>query len=151
MANLTGPMGVFPVTSTDRSTTIKLPLGTKAFDASGNEYTYVLAGAAIAAYDALRFNDNAAGWGDIRPTSAAGQYVCGAAAGTAFDSATYGFILTRGVATVKVVNATAVGSVLVTNGTAGTLALATAAELAGSRGATALVAGVTAGSAVYLG
>jgi hypothetical protein len=151
MANLTGPMQVFPVDSTDRSTTAKLPLGTVARDAAGNEYTYVRAGAAIAAADAVRFGGSATGFDDIRPTSAAAQYVVGAAAGTAFDSLAYGFILTKGVATVKVVVATAAGSVLVTNGTAGTLALATATELAGSRGATALVTGVAAGSAVYIG
>jgi hypothetical protein len=128
-----------------------VPLGTRANDKDGNEYTFVKAGAAIAAADAVRFNGSATGFDDIRPTSAAGQYVVGAAAGTAFSSGDYGFILSRGVATVKVVVSTAAGSVLVTNGTAGTLALATATELAGSRGAVALVTGVAAGSAVYIG
>ena len=153
MANLTGPSETFPIDSTWRgqANDFGIPLGTKARSANGNEYTFVKAGAAIAAADACRFGGSATGFDDIRPTSAAAQYVIGAADGTAFASGDFGFLMTRGVSTVKVVNATAAGSVLVTNGTAGTLALATASELAGSRDAVALVTGVTAGSAVYLG
>lgn len=152
MAQLTGPMPAFPVNSVDRSTTQKLPLGTRAFDNAGNEYTYVKAGATIAAADAVRFGGSATGFDDVRPTDAANQFVVGAADGTAFASGEYGFIKTRGVSTVKVAVGVAAGSLLTTSTTAGTLALSTtAADLSGTRPAVALVTGVAAGSAVHLG
>lgn len=149
-----GPTGFAGVDSTSRHTTEKVPLGTKGYDSAGNEYTFVKAGATIAVNDAVTFQGSAAGYDDVRPTSARQQMVLGAAT-AAFTTGQYGFILTRGVATVKVVVATAAGSLLVSSGTAGTLALAVEADagvddLAGARGASALVTGVAAGSAVYL-
>ncbi len=86
MANLTGPTEVFPIDSTHRSTTQQLPLGMKAFDKNGYEYTYIKAGADIAAADAVRFAGSVLGFDDVRPTSAANQYVLGAADGTACTS-----------------------------------------------------------------
>jgi hypothetical protein len=124
-------------TDETRSTTQLMPLGYKVSDKDGNEFTYIKAGAAIAAYDACRFAGSALGFDDIRPTSAAAQTVVGVA-NAAFDSGAYGFIQSKGVCTAKVVVATAAGSSLVSNGTAGTLALA------------ALVTGVAAGSGVVL-
>lgn len=132
--------------TTDTSTTAQQPVGTKAVDKDGNEYTYMKAGAAIAQYDALRFAGSAAGYDDIRPTSAAGQVVIGAAQ-VAVASGSYFWGLTRGVGTCKVVVSTAAGGALVPNATAGTLAVATAADVTFSR-AVALVTGVAAGSAV---
>lgn len=149
MARLTGAYVGFPGDSTRRTTTQELPLGAKAHGPTGEEYIYVKAGAAIAQYDACRHAGSALGHDDVRPTSAANQLVVGVA-DTAFASGEYGFIQSRGVAICKVVAATAAGSLLVTNGTAGTLALATAAELAGASAASANVTGVAAGSAVYL-
>lgn len=146
MAEFVGHPNAIASNSTKTSTTQKLPLGTKAFDANGNEYTYIKAGAAIAQYDAVRFNGSAAGYDDVRPTSAAGQVVIGAAQ-VALASGEYGWILSRGVGTVKVVVATAAGSALVPNATAGTLALAQATDVTFSS-AVALVTGVAAGSAV---
>jgi hypothetical protein len=133
---------------TTRSTTALAPLGMKAFGPTGEEFRYVKAGAAIALYDAVRFQGSALGWDDIRPTSAANQVVVGAAT-AAFDSGAYGFIQTKGVATVKVVVATTAGVNLVSNGTAGTLAVAQAADTTSGQ-AVALVTGVAAGSAVAL-
>jgi hypothetical protein len=141
----TGPVAIQGET-TDTNTTPDHPIGTEARDKDGNVYTYIKAGAAIAQYDAVRFAGSALGWDDVRPTSAAGQCVIGAAQ-AAIASASYGWILTRGIATVKVVNSTAAGGALVPNATAGTLAVATAADVTFSR-AVCLVTGVSTGSAV---
>jgi hypothetical protein len=148
-AILTGPKQFFPSGGdTKRSTTAEETVGAKAYDDAGNEYTYVKAGAAIAQYDAVRFSGSAAGWDDIRSTSATNQTVVGAAT-AAFASADYGYIQTKGVATVKVAVGTAAGSALVTNATAGTMALGDATGF-GVRPAVALVTGVAAGSAIAL-
>jgi hypothetical protein len=151
MAQLTGPTEVFPVNSTERSATAQLPLGTKAYDKNGYEYTYVKAGADIAAADAVRFAGSVLGFDDVRPTSAANQYVLGAADGTAFTTGQFGFVKTKGVAVVKTVVSTAAGSLVIPNATAGTLALATTSQIPGQRPIVALVTGVAAGSEVYLG
>lgn len=83
--------------STDRSQTAWTYLvGTRAKDATGNEYTLVKAGAAISANDAVRFN---AGLSDVRKTSAPNQVIEGIA-DAAFASGDYGWLLTRGQATV---------------------------------------------------
>lgn len=148
MAILTGAQLAAPCSDLKRSTTALAGLGSKSFDELGNEYTYVKAGAAIAANDAVRMNGSALGWDDVRPTSAAGQQVYGAAT-AAFASGDYGYVLTRGVATVKVVVATAAGSPLMTNATAGTLVIADATAIA-NRPLQANVTGVAAGSSVTL-
>lgn len=146
MAELVSPavIGDTSVTSTSAQNAI----GLRAYDKSGNEFVYVKAGAAIAQYDAVRFAGSALGFDDVRPTSATGQVVLGAAQ-VAIASASYGWIQTKGIATAKVVVSTAAGSSLVTNATAGTLALAQATDIA-YRPAVALVTGVAAGSAVAL-
>lgn len=129
----------------DTSTVQQNPLGMKIV-VDEVEYTYIKAGAAIAQYDACRFAGSALGFDDVRPTSAAGQAVLGAAQ-QAFASGEYGWLATRGVFTSKVVVSTAAGSALVPNGTAGTLAIAQATDVTFSS-AVALVTGVAAGSAV---
>lgn len=134
---------------TNRSTTAKATLGARVFDSSGNEYVYVKAGAAIALNDACRFAGSTLGFDDIRPTSAAQQTVFGVAT-TAFASGEYGFLLVRGVATCKVIVATAAGSALVSGATAGTLALSVVGTDFANRPAVALVTGVAAGSAIAL-
>lgn len=150
MARLTGPVMGVPGDSTRRTTTQELPLGTIAYG-PGTEWVYVKAGAAVAQYDAVKFNGSALGFDDVRPVTNVNEYVLGVA-DAAFDSAAYGFVQTKGVATCKVITATAAGSVLVADATDGTLKLATEAEsLAGNRGIVALVTGVAAGSGVYLG
>lgn len=116
--------------STRRSTTTIYPLGTLARDASGNEYIYVKAGAAININEPVRPN---AGLGDVRATSAAQQAVLGVA-DAAFANAENGFILSRGSVTAKVVGATAINSLLVTGAVAATLELADATDFAGTRG-----------------
>lgn len=121
MAQLTGPSATFPVDSTDRSTTAKLPLGTKAVTTDGKSYRYVKAGAAIAAKDAVRFAGSAAAWDDVRPTSAAQQFVVGAADGTAFAEGEYGFILTKGPSTVLATDAISAGATVGSSATAGLL------------------------------
>jgi hypothetical protein len=146
MAKLTGRKSFFPGDDTTRSTTALTSVGSLADDENGNVYRYVKAGAAIAANDAVRFQGSAAGWDDIRPTSAVSQVVVGVAT-AAFDSAAYGFILVEGVATTKVTAATAAGSQLGSSATAGTLELLDGSDIA-YRPAVALVTGVAAGSAV---
>lgn len=147
MASLGSLPIAVPQASTDRSTTQKFPLGQRAYDALGNEYAYVKAGAAISQYEAVKFNGSTLGWDDVRKTAAANEVVIGVA-DAAFASGEYGFIGVRGVFTVKVVAATAAGSALVSSSTAGTLALAVATDLAGQKGAVALATGSTSGSAV---
>lgn len=124
-----------------------LTVGTIGWDSStGYRYVYVTAGAAIAQYDAVRVNADLT---DVRPTSAVNQVVLGVAP-VAIASAAKGWIQIDGKVTCKVVVATAAGSPLVTNATAGTLALADATGFAGPGRAVALVAGVAAGSAIWL-
>lgn len=130
MAALQGPSTTFPCDSADRSTTAKCPLGTRAWDASGNEYVYVKAGSAIGALQAVEFAGSALGFDDVDPTSAADRYVLGAANGTAFDAGDYGFILTRGVTTVLATDAIAAGAPVASSATAGLLAAAGATSLA---------------------
>lgn len=149
MPNLGSLPNGAPHNDTERSTTALFPLGAKVFDALGNEYTYVKAGASIAQYDACRFAGSALGYDDVRPTSAVSQGVLGVAT-AAFSSGDYGFIVTRGAGiTAKVVNSTAAGALLGSTGTAGTLGIAVNTDLQG-RGAVALVTGVSTGSAVAL-
>lgn len=147
MPNLTGPASGFATDSDGRSSTAKHALGTIAYDASGNKYRYVKAGATIAINSAVKCNGSALGFDDVRPTAAAGD-VCIGSATAAFATGDYGFIQVEGLATVKVVVSTAVGSALVTTATAGTLGLAGTSDLAGQKTAVAIVTGVAAGSAV---
>jgi hypothetical protein len=149
MARLTGPITATPGDSTRRTTTQELPLGTRVIGAGGSEWVYVKAGAAIAQYDPCRFQGSADGYDDVRPTSAAQQFVVGVA-DAAFASGEYGFIQVRGKATCKVVVGTAAGSLLVTGAVANQLELADATDFAGAVAAVALVTGVAAGSAIVL-
>lgn len=148
MARLTGPVMGTPGDSTRRTTSQELPLGTIAYG-PGTEWVYIKAGASIAAYDGVRFQGSASGYDDVRPTSATDQGVIGVA-DAAFASGEYGFVQTRGVATAKVVNATAAGSILHSGATAGTLELAVAASDLHNKAIVALVTGVATGSAVCL-
>lgn len=136
MANLTCPTASFPVDSTWRSQTNShgIPLGTRAFASGGREYVFVKAGAAIALYDALKFNGSATGVDDVRPTSAAHQFVVGAADGTAFASGDYGFMLAKGATTVLVTDGVAAGVSLRSSATAGLLIASAATEYGNSAG-----------------
>jgi hypothetical protein len=148
MAILTGPKSFFAGGPTSkRSTTAEESLGTKAYTDDGNEYTYCKAGAAIAVNDACIFTGSALGWDSVIPSAAAEQVAVGVA-DTAFASADYGWLLTRGRVTCKTVNGIAAGSSLSTNATAGTLKISVTGDLAPGVGV-ALVTGVTAGSAIY--
>lgn len=126
MANLTCPTTSFPVDSTWRgqTNTYGIPLGTRAFASGGREYIFVKAGAAVAAKDALRFGLSAAGFDDVRPTSAVDQYVVGAADGTAFSSGDFGFMLTKGPTTVLATDNITAGASVASSATAGLLAAA---------------------------
>jgi hypothetical protein len=148
MAELTGPMGVFPVDTDHRSATAAINPGTRGFDENGNEYTYVLAGGVIPVRSACV---QGAAANTVVASSAAQQLVRGIAE-TAFASGEYGFILTRGYATALVVNSTAAGSLLATGSVAGTLELAEATDLV-TRGIAAVTSSgssATAGATVYL-
>ena len=136
MANLTCPTTSFPVDSTWRgqANTHGIPLGTRAYASGGREYVFVKAGAAIALYDAIRFNGSATGFDDVRPTSAAHQFVIGGADGTAFASGDYGFMLARGYTTVLVTDAVAAGASLRSSATAGLLITSAATEYGNSAG-----------------
>jgi len=144
---LQNPLGI-PHDSASRSATQLLPLGFRAIDEAGNEYTYVKAGAAINANDAVKLNGSALGYDDVQVTTNDDEVLFGVAT-AAFTIAHYGFVQTRGVVTCKVIVATAAGSALVPGATDGTLKLAVAASLPG-KGAIALVTGVAAGSAIHL-
>lgn len=129
MANLTGPSGVFPIDSTHRSTEAQVPLGTRAYASGGREYVYVKCGATIAAKDALRFYPgDATGVTDVRPTSAAHQFVVGAADGTAFATGEYGFMLAKGPTTVLCTDSITEGASVRSSATAGLLIVSAATE-----------------------
>lgn len=133
----TSPYQAYPVAdATVRTTEALLPIGSVAFDSEGNEFRYVKAGAAISARQAVRLNGSTLGYDDVRPTSAAQQGVLGVAT-AAFASGDYGFVQTRGRVLAAVVNSTAVGSLLASGTTAGTLELAEATDLV-TRGAVAI-------------
>ena len=134
MAQLTCPHASFPVNSTDRSTTAKLPLGTRAYASGGREYVYVRAGDAIGALQAVRFANTAASLDDVVPTSATDQFVIGAADGTAFADLEYGFILTRGPSTVLATDAITAGVAVASGATAGLLIAKTAAHFGNTAG-----------------
>lgn len=127
-----GLAGGIPIgESANRSqTSLGVALGTRAYDKDGNEYTAVKAGATIAVNTPVRLN---AGYGDVRPTSAAQQGVIGVA-NAAFASGDFGWLLTRGQVTCAVVAATPINSLLVTGAVAGTLEVADATDFAGARG-----------------
>jgi hypothetical protein len=136
MAILTGPQFFIPSGGdTKRSTVQEAQLGSKAFDALGNEYTYVRAGATIAVNDAVRLN---ADYGDVRSTSATQQGVLGAAT-AAFAANDYGYILSRGRAVTKVQAGTAANALLASQATAGTLLTGAATDVV-TRGAVAVTA-----------
>lgn len=144
-----------PATSLDSTTRWTaqppFPLGTRAKDFSGNKWILVKSGAAIAANDPVVFQGSALGYDDVRSASAAQQLVIGVATAAFTGAAVWGFIQTHGVVVCKVVVATAAGSLLVTGAVAAQLELADATDFAGARPAVALVTGVAAGSAIYLG
>lgn len=156
MANFTGlPVGM-PVDSTARSASAELPLGTKAYDSLGNEYTYCKAGAAISAKEAVQLNGSALGWDDVRKTpTTATIHVVGVATAAFATSAPYGFIQTKGVCTALVKNSEAAGITVGCSTTAaGTLEAVAATVPAGLRSVHVLVAGTesaTVGATVYLG
>lgn len=126
MANLTCPTTSFPVDSTWRGQTniYGIPLGTRAFASGGREYVFVKAGASVALRDALRFGLSAAGYDDVRPTSAVDQYVVGAADGTAFSSGDFGFMIVKGPTTVLATDSITAGASVASSATAGLLVAA---------------------------
>jgi len=131
MANLTCPTASFPVDSTWRGQTNAhgIPLGTRAFASGGREYVFVKAGAAIALRDAIRFYPgDATGVTDVRATSAAHQFVVGAADGTAFASGDFGFMLAKGPTTVLCTDNAAEGASVRSSATAGLLIVSAATE-----------------------
>lgn len=150
MARLTGPLMGTPGDSTRRTTTAELPLGTIAFGAN-SEWVYVKAGAAITQYAACKFQGSAAGFDDVRECAATTNFIVGVA-DAAFDSGAYGFLQTKGVCTCKVKASDTALLPLGGYGT-GTGLLTTVAETVpgGLKPIVALVTGVAAGSAVYLG
>lgn len=114
MAQLIGPgQGAFNVgNSEQRDTTQKEPLGAVAYDGLGNKYRYIKAGAAIAQYAAVRFTGSALGWDNVIETSAANQPIVGAAQ-TAFANADYGWLLVKGLGSIKTSGALAANISLV--------------------------------------
>ncbi len=154
MANLTCPTTSFPVDSTWRgqTNTPGIPLGTRAYASGGREYVFVKAGAGIAAKDALRFGLSAAGFDDVRPTSAANQHVIGAADGTAFSSGDYGFMLAKGPSTVLATDAITAGATVISSSTAGLL-IAAAGTDTGNHAGVVLVTAANAdtdGATIYM-
>lgn len=135
---------------TDVTTTQYNPLGMRAVDVNGDVYVYVLAGAAIAQYNACKFNGSALGYDDVRPTSAVNQVVLGVAQ-VAIASGSYGWIMETGVPTCLVTNSTAAGVPLVSSSTAGLLT--TLDTTAGNANATCrpIVALVSSGSSATAG
>lgn len=99
--------------------TAPIPLGGLIELPNGDIYQCIEAGAAIALNDALEL-DQAEGANVFHPTSAATQPVHGIAQ-TALADGKFGFMMVRGVATVKVAAAFAAGTNASTTAVAGTL------------------------------
>jgi hypothetical protein len=131
MSTLTGPYAGFAGSPTSRHTTAQMPLGTRAYDASGGEYIYVQAGAVIAVNSAVAFQGSALGYDDVRATAAVSRGVVGVAT-AAFAAGAFGFVKSRGVVRALVANNTAAQSLLAPSAVAGTLAIAAAADLQGT-------------------
>lgn len=106
--------------STARSATQHLPIGTRAIDADGNEYLYVKAGGAIAATDAVAAGSTTGLSGVVQTANTATGAPWIGVGHAAFANNEYGFIQTRGVASVKTGNITA-GATVIAKTTAGTL------------------------------
>lgn len=128
MARLSGAGLAAPCNDLKRSTTALANVGFRTQDDIGNEYVYVKAGAAIAANAAVRFQGSALGYDDVRETSAVNQPVIGVAT-AAFANGEYGFILVRGIASVKTSGAVAVNVALSSSAVAGQLAAYAAADI----------------------
>ncbi len=127
-----GVAGGYPrANSTDRSQTAwAYPVGTTAKDVLGNQYMVIKAGAAIALNDIVRTN---ADLSDVRKTSYPAQQVIGGAAGTAFASGDYGWILTKGSTTVLCDAAVVANDLLGAGYTAGTAGRVSGSLFAPSR------------------
>jgi hypothetical protein len=152
MANLTGPTLTFPCTSTDRSTTAKVPLGTRAFASGGREYVYVKAAAAIGALHAITLGLTATGVDAVVSSTDLEMPVAGAADGTAFAENEYGFMITRGPTTVLCTDSITAGIAVASSATDGLLIAQTAAHY-GGRAGRVLVTDAnadTVGAVVYL-
>jgi hypothetical protein len=134
MANLTGPALAFPCNSTDRSTTAKVPLGTRAFASGGREYVYVKAAAAIGALHAITMGLTATGLDGVVSSTDLEMPVAGAADGTAFAENEYGFMLTRGYTTVLCTDSITAGIAVASSATDGLLIAQTAAHYGGRAG-----------------
>lgn len=122
MAQLSQLQGALHVgNSEDRHTTQKEQLGALAYDVIGNEYRYIKAGEALGANDAVDFNGSALGFDDVRKATDVDRSIVGVAL-TAFASGEYGWVLRRGVGSVKTTGSVAVKTVLAASATDGTLA-----------------------------
>jgi len=151
MARLTGPYIGFTGDSTRRTTTQEFPLGTRAIAENGKEYTYVKAGAAIAAKEAVNFQLSALGFDDVRKSAAAvDKFVLGLA-DTAFSSGDYGWVLTRGVGVTLLGSGVAAGDLLSTSGAAAGTLIKCANTAVGNRPLVCLVAESSGEGTVYFG
>lgn len=150
MARLTGPYAGFPGDSTRRTTVAELPLGTEVEGVGGSRWVYVRAGGAIAQYAAVVFEGSALGFDQVVETSAVTDLILGVA-DAAFADLEYGFVQTHGVAKAKV-HASDTALLPLGGSTAAGILLTVAETVpAGGKSIVALVTGVAAGSAVYLG
>ncbi len=120
MANFAQRPTVIVGSTTDTGTTALHPVGTRAFDAAGNEYIYVKAGSAIAQFDAVTFSAGDTDFSNVISTSAVQQYVLGAAQ-VAIANGSYGWILHRGLGRVKATDAIAEGAFAFSSATGGLL------------------------------
>lgn len=116
--------------------TPKIVLGSTGTDPlTGNMYMFVQAGGAVPINSAVTFTSTG---NTVVATSASQQLVPGVA-DAAFNLNDFGWIMTDGTATVLAAGGTASGNLLVSGGTAGTLQLALATDLA-TRGICAITA-----------
>lgn len=142
---MAGPLvKILGIDFTATHTTQKHGLGAKVPATDGREYTYVLAGAAIAATDAVVFS---AGWSAIK-TPATADAIFHGVAHVAIASGSYGWVVTRGIVSCKAAATVVAGAAAVTIATAGTLddtAASAANALSAACGAGAMFTTTTSG------
>lgn len=146
MAQLFGPTQAFPVDTTDRSTTQKMPLGALGLDEDGNEYIYIKAEGAIAIgapVDVTNGLSEAASSTSAKGFEAVVQDV-------AFADEEYGFALRRGHGLALVPSGVSLGDSLTAGNGALSGTLTSGVKFATVQEAPVLLSGTTQLKQVYL-
>lgn len=136
--NLTGAPLAAPCSSTDRSSTAKAPVGSRAYSEDG-EYVYVKAAAAVTGSGvAVMGNGGTLSASGVIKTPATADKPFFGVAEVPFASGEYGYVKVKGPCDIALASGTTAGSYLATVATSGTLGAVTTS---GTSRAVSLVAG----------